>query len=138
MTLSIEFCEEVMGNCDQARTPEGCFTTCNLTGQLVYGMAFGDCPKVQQELAKARTEGRQEAAAELDRSAGQPMQTYIEKQSLMNLLTQVGWQYRRDEITAIKAGDQREMTWRLAQVAAISKLLKRLVTGTPSLIEVEL
>lgn len=27
MTLSIEFCEEVMGNCDQARTPEGCFTT---------------------------------------------------------------------------------------------------------------
>ena len=134
MTLNPDFCREIMG-CDQPRKA-GC-TICNLTHEPLNGMNLWDCPEVKKVLAEHRTIGRQEAAAELDRSAGQLPKTYVEKQSLTNLLTGIGWQYRQSEKVAIAAKDQWERVGRAAQVAAISELLKGIVAGT-RLKEVEL
>lgn len=136
MALSIEFCEAI--ECDQVRERLDDFAHCNLTGKIIYGGEFTDCPKVQQALSKARTEGRQQAAAELDRSAGQPPRTYIEKQSLVQLLTHIGCSYHAEEKSAIRTQDRLTMSKRAAQVGAINQLLKGIISGTPSLTEVEL
>lgn len=136
MTLGIVFCQEVM-KCDQVRRPEDEFTTCNLSQSIVYGMEFSDCPKVQQELAKARTEGRQEATAELDRSAGQPLQTYVQKQSLVQILTTFGCGCNESEQRALHAGADTLALVRREQVKLINQILKSVVAGT-QLKEVEL
>ena len=126
MPLNISFCEAI--GCDQARGGD-----CNLAGSSVYLMEYRECPQVQQELAKARTEGRQQAAAELDRSTDQPMKTYVEKQSLVNLCVSEAADYeklKRDSylIADLKQADE-QFERGLTAIEVISSLLRKIVGG---------
>jgi len=94
MPLNSDFCLDIMG-CDQPRKA-GC-SICNITHEPLNGMNLWDCPEVKKVLADHRTIGRREAAAELDRSAGQPPQTYVQKQSLVNLLILAGCKYHEEK-----------------------------------------
>ena len=134
MPLSLPFCDAV--GCDQARIIRGGNLTCNLCDQLIYGMTPADCPRMIKAFAEARTEGRQQAAAELDRSAGQPVQTYVQKQSLIHLIVSTTEEFHKSAQVAETISKQAAIltNW---HISSFGDLLKDILTGT-QLKEVEL
>lgn len=134
MPLNSDFCLDIMG-CDQPRKA-GC-SICNITHEPLNGMNLWDCPEVKKVLAEHRTIGRQEAAAELDRSAGQLPKTYVEKQSLIGALTSMGCGLHESEEKALRAEALVLAAMRREQVDLVNQILKNVVAGT-SLKEVEL